>query len=255
MRARNIVLLGLAAYALFVVATLPARWAATRLQLPPGIALSAVSGTVWKGSAQASATGDASGAGTRLQWHFLPARLVAGRLAFAVHASGPALEGEAEIARGPGELEARAVRARLDASRLAALVPLLAPWRPQGTVTLEAPALAWDGRNARGRASAEWRDAALALTDVRPLGSYRVEARADGGPLELAVTTLQGPLAVSGRGTFAPPAALAFSGEARAEGSGDAALEPLLNLLGPRRADGARTLQWGSPPQTNPPRS
>jgi len=122
-------------------------------------------------------------------------------------------------------------------------------------VTLEAPALAWDGRTARGAARAEWRDAGIALTDVRPLGSYRIEARGEGGPLQLAVTTLEGPLTVTGRGTFAPPAALAFSGEARAEGPGAAALEPLLNLLGPRRADGARTIDWRTVPPSTPPRS
>jgi general secretion pathway protein N len=122
-------------------------------------------------------------------------------------------------------------------------------------VTLEAPALAWDGRTVRGNARAEWRDAGLALTDVRPLGSYRIEARGAGGPLEFSVATLQGPLSIAGRGTFAPPAALAFSGEARAEGPNAAALEPLLNLLGPRRADGARSLEWRGAPQPGPPRT
>jgi general secretion pathway protein N len=242
MRARDIILLAIAAYAIFLVATMPARWALSRLALPSSVALSDVSGTVWRGAARASFAPGAGDAGAELRWHFLPARLVSGRLAFALHASGPALEGRAEIARAVGGFEAHDVSVRGAASRIAAFVPLLAAWRPQGTVTVEAPAIAWDGKTARGSARAEWRSAGLALTDVRPLGSYRLEARGAGGPLELTVATLQGPLSITGRGSFTPPAALAFSGEARAEGANAAALEPLLNLLGPRRADGARTV-------------
>jgi general secretion pathway protein N len=242
MRARHIALLGIAAYATFLVATMPARWALPRLALPPSVAFSDVSGTVWRGAAMARVAPAAGDGAAELRWHFLPARLVSGRLAFALEASGPALQARAEVARAVGGLEAHDVSARGDASRIAAFVPLLAAWRPQGTVTLEAPALAWDGKAARGSARAEWRDAGLALTDVRPLGSYRLEARASGGPLEFTVATLAGPLSIAGRGSFAPPAALAFSGEARADGANAAALEPLLNLLGPRRADGARTV-------------
>jgi len=139
---------------------------------------------------------------------------------------------------------------RADAAQLAAVAPLLGAWRPQGALTLSAPALAWDDGRARGTARAEWRNASLALTDVRPLGDYRIEASAEGGPAAFTVTTLDGALRIAGHGTFAPPDALAFSGEARAVGNAAAALEPLLNLLGPRRADGARTLEWRSIPRS-----
>ena len=36
---------------------------------------------------------------------------------------------------------------------------------------------------------------------------------------------------------------MTFSGEARGEGANAAALEPLLNLMGPRRPDGARSIE------------
>ena len=62
--------------------------------------------------------------------------------------------------------------------------------------------------------------------------------------MELKVTTLEGPLRITGQGTLASPARLAFSGEARAEGDAAKALEPLLDLLGARRPDGARALEW-----------
>ncbi len=242
MRARGIVLLAIAAYAVFLVATMPARWALAHLALAPEVAISNVRGTVWNGAASVAAP--APGPIVEVRWHFLPARLASARLAFAVDLAGPMLRGHGEISRGVGGIEARGVTARADAAMLSALAPLAAAWRPQGTITLDAGALAWDGRNARGTARAEWREASLAISDVRPLGSYRLDLTADGGPARIDVSTLDGALRIAGHGTFAPSGALAFSGQARAEGNSAAALEPLLTLLGPRRADGARALDW-----------
>ena len=246
MRARAIVVLGVAAYAVFAVATVPAQLVARRASVPGAIELADAHGTLWNGSARATIgpPGAAISLGA-LHWRFLASRLLASRLAFAIDAQGDHLEAHGTIERGLTLTEARDLRLRADA---AALAPLAASWRPEGAVTLSAPAVAWDGSEARGHARLEWRDAALALSGVRPLGSYRVDATADGGPARIAVATLEGPLRVSGTGTFAPPASLAFSGEARAEGPSSAALEPLLDLLGPRRPDGAHALQWRSTP-------
>jgi general secretion pathway protein N len=96
----------------------------------------------------------------------------------------------------------------------------------------------------RGEARAEWKDATLALSPVRPLGTYRAELRGAGGPAKLTVTTVDGALRISGDGTLTAPSRFAFSGEARGNGPQAQALEPLLDLLGPRRADGARALRW-----------
>jgi hypothetical protein len=40
------------------------------------------------------------------------------------------------------------------------------------------------------------------------------------------------------------PARITFNGEARAEAASAKALEPLLNILGPAKSDGARALEW-----------
>lgn len=250
MRARGFLALGIVAYAVFLAATVPARFAVRQLALPPGIALSNVEGTVWQGAARADVTASGAEAKVDVRWRFLPASLVSGRLAFAIEARGKGLDAHGTVARSFGGYEARGVELRADAAQLAAVSPLLATWRPQGALTLSAPAFAWDEARARGSARAEWKNASLALTDVRPLGDYRIEASAEGGPAAFTVTTLEGALRIAGHGTFAPPDALAFSGEARAVGNAASALEPLLNLLGPRRADGARTLEWRSIPRS-----
>lgn len=239
MRARTLAIVGIAAYAVFLVAMLPASFVARWIAMPGVLELADAQGTLWNGHARAVA-----GAAQLddLRWRFQPARLAAGRLAFIVDGYGTGLEGHGRIDRGFGALEVRDLQVRGDAAALAAFAPLAAGWQPEGRLTLDAPAIAWDGRQARGSARLEWHDAAIALSAVRPLGSYRAEARADGGPAQLSVTTLDGPLQISGKGTFAAPGTLAFTGEARALPAAQAALEPLLGLIGPRRADGAHAI-------------
>jgi general secretion pathway protein N len=239
-RARTIAILGIAAYAVFLVATLPASVVARWIAMPGVLELAEARGTLWSGSARAVA--GAAQLDT-LRWRFEPARLAAGRLAFAVDGYGAGLEGHGRIDRGFGALEVRDLHVRGDAAALATFAPLAAGWQPDGRLTLDAPAIAWDGREARGTARLEWHDAAIALSSVRPLGSYRVDARGEGGPVKVDVTTLDGALRVTGKGTYTPAGSLTFGGEARAAPSAQAALDPLLNLMGPRRPDGARTLE------------
>jgi len=239
-RLRTIAIVGIAAYAVFLVASLPASLVARWISMPGVLELANAQGTLWSGSARAVA-----GAAQldSLRWRFLPARLASGQLAFSVDGYGSGLEGHGQVNRGFGAFEVRELHVRGDAAAIAAFAPLAAGWQPDGRVTLDAPALAWNGREARGTARLEWHDAAIALSSVRPLGSYRAEARAEGGPVKITVTTLGGPLQVTGNGTFTPFGALVFTGEARALPAAESTLEPLLNLMGSRRPDGARTIE------------
>jgi hypothetical protein len=78
---------------------------------------------------------------------------------------------------------------------------------------------------------------------VRPLGSWRTEATGEGPAFRLSVATAKGPLRLSGAGKLPLPGRLAFSGEARAEPGRERDLEAILDLIGPRRADGARAIE------------
>jgi general secretion pathway protein N len=246
MRLPAIAALGIAAYLVFVVATTPASFVAARVSaaLPGRVTFTDTHGTLWAGSARAQVI--AYGGPVfldRLHWRLRPSRLAAGRLAFDVQAAAHGLDAQLQVARGFSGWELRDVSARAEAAIITAIAPWIATWRPEGTLVIASPAMSWDEREARGQLSLEWRNAVLSLSEVRPLGSFRLEARAEGGPARLAVSTLDGALKVSGAGTFTPPSRLAFSGEARAEGDQAKALEPLLDLIGPRRADGARALE------------
>ena len=247
MRVRAIAALGIAAYVVFLVATAPASVVAARVSAaaPGHVEFTDTSGTLWHGSARARVT--APGATLMLEtleWRLVPARLAAGKVAFDVKTAARGLDARLQIGRGLTNWEFRDVAARAEAAFITAFAPWLPNWRPEGTLAISSPGITWDEHEARGQASVEWRNAALSLSAVRPLGSYRVEARGEGGPAKLTVTTLEGPLKIAGQGTLTSPSRLAFSGEARAEGDAAKALEPLLDLLGPRRPDGARALEW-----------
>jgi general secretion pathway protein N len=261
MRASTAVALGIAAYLVFLAATIPAAFVARRIDASAvrageargtpsnasAVHVSEARGTVWNGSARLELALP-SGPLTveELAWHFLPARLLTGRVAFAVHVRSPG-EGALEIARGFGGWEMRGLAWKGDAAALAALSPLVATWRPQGQVAITAPHLAWNGREARGSARLEWHDAAVALADVHPLGTYRVDVEAAGGPAKIALSTVDGVLQAKGNGTVDANGRITFSGEALATGPQASALEPLLDLLGRRRPDGAHALDWRAP--------
>ena len=247
MRLPALAVLGAAAYAAFLAATVPATWVAAKLQEESRgrLQLLDAGGTLWHGTAKAVL--DLSGApGTidRIEWRFRPERLAAGRLAFDVQAAAPGLEARAEIGRSPAAWQARDVMARADATTASALLPWIARFRPEGSLHVASPAFSWDDRAARGELRLEWRAASMSLSAIRPLGTYRAEVRAEGGPAKFTLTTLDGPLRIAGQGTLTAPSRLEFAGDARAEGPDAKSLEPLLELLGPRRADGTRALLW-----------
>jgi general secretion pathway protein N len=245
MRAPGLASLGLAAYAVFLVATVPAAWVAAQLQasLPGRIAMSDVRGTLWRGEARVRISPPRAGVVQldHLDWRFAPSRLLAGEVAFQAQAKSAGMEGAAEIARGFAAWHARSVKVEGDAAGLATLIPLAAPWRPGGAIALSSPEVEIREREVRGSLEVDWRNAVTGLSEVKPLGSYRLTWRGDGGAGTLEVTTVKGPLRIAGKGTTAPR--FAFSGEARGEGEAARALEPLLDLMGPRRPDGARALE------------
>lgn len=240
--------LGLAAYAVFLLLTVPAPFLAARaLDATRGaVMLTGARGTLWHGEARARIF-PRRGPPVEidsLAWHFQPARLLAGRFSFDVKLGAAGLTGELEAARAPGGWQLRDLVVRGEAAGLATLAPILAALRPAGALTIAAPRLDWDGEALRGDAMAEWRGASVGWSEVRPLGSYRANLRSSQGPAQVTVTTLDGPLRVTGQGTLTPPLALAFSGEARADAAQAQALEPLLALIGAKRADGAHAIEW-----------
>jgi general secretion pathway protein N len=245
-RASSLTALGLAAYSVFLVATIPAAYVVAHAQaaLRGQVELDEASGTLWNGSARARIAPTRGGPTLeRIEWRFLPTRLAFAEIAFAARVTSLGVQGTLEAARTLSQWRVREANLAADASAVASWIPIFATWRPTGPLKLAAPKITIEGREVRGNAEIEWRDAAIGLSEVRPLGSYRATWRAENGPGTIEVATLQGPLRVTGRGTTTPALRFTFTGEARSDPQAAAALEPLLNLIGPRRPDGSRALE------------
>ena len=123
------------------------------------------------------------------------------------------------------------------------LARLGSPWSTvQPTASL---ALSWepfeivDGQ-ARGVAAIELRDVASALTPVRPLGAYRLDIDGRQPETTLKMSSLEGPLRLSGEGVFNPSHGLRFTAWAEVDESEREKLQSLVRLLG--------TAGWGSVP-------
>jgi general secretion pathway protein N len=237
---------GIPALALFMVLTAPASFLAYRAskESQGRVNFDETQGTLWSGSARAQV--DAPGGVLtfdRIAWRLVPARLMEGRLAFDVSVDSRDARGNVQLLRGWSEWEARGGAARVEARLLPVFFPLAAAWRPEGAVSVTADGVRWNDRELNGPVTVEWRGAGVALSDVKPLGTYRLAMQGAGETAKLALSTLSGPLQVSGAGDWKLPASFTFSGEARAEVPSAAALEPLLNLLGPKRPDGARSIE------------
>lgn len=80
-------------------------------------------------------------------------------------------------------------------------------------------------------------DMASRLSPVNPLGSYQLAFDWRGQAADIALTTVKGPMLLSGRGQLSA-GHFQFSGKAEAEAGQEDKLANLLNLLGQHRRDG-----------------
>ena len=240
--------------ALFVFA--PARWLAQGITSATADQLQFVNarGTVWRGQADLMFTGG-QGSQTRttlpqgLRWRLWPT-LVGGvpSLALELHAPCCTLQPIALIARpslGGGEVRLAAFSSQWPAELLTGLGT---PWntlRMEGQLSLQTDGLTlrWDsGRGSlHGALAVEARDLASRLSTLRPLGSYRMDVRAeaDGNTTTLVLQTLSGRLQLQGQGQWVG-GRLRFQGVAEAAPDSEAALNNLLNIIG--RRQGPRSL-------------
>ncbi len=208
-------------------------------------------GTVWQGSAQLLLSG---GAGSR-QPQALPGRL---HWTLSPALTGLGLSWRADCCMA----QAASVQVALGWNTLhmqvsdhgsnwpaALLTGLGAPWntlQAQGQLQLrtEALQLHWaQGRlQMQGLLALNLQEMSSRLSPVKPMGSYRVALTGtpEGTPTPgLELSTLQGPLLLSGQGQWVGQR-LRFTGEARAAEGHEAAFDNLLNILG--RRQGARSL-------------
>ena len=235
----------------------PAAWLAKAVASASDqrLLLSDARGTIWSGSAVPVLTGgagsrDASYLPGRLEWTLSPRFYgveLAARQACCIN--GTML---VQIRPGLGRIKATLVPSAAGAIGQwpsAWLGGLGTPWNTLqlgGTARIATPGFSLEQVEGRwrleGRVDLELEGVSSRLTTLDTLGSYRVSLTGGTGAnsaMLLSLSTLDGPLQLTGSGTWGP-GGVKFRGEARSATVDEAALSNLLNIIG--RRDGARSI-------------
>jgi general secretion pathway protein N len=221
-----------------VLVRLPAAWITPQFaQATHGhVNLIEPQGSLWHGSASlmlAAAGDDTSGATLlpgRIEWRTAFWPLFTGRVRMQMR--------QTEAMPDAVTVDATLGSATLSAGSIGVPASLLSGLgAPFNTLALDgAVQLSWSpwrviGQNAYGRLSVTLTDVSSRASLVRPLGSYRAVLQAQGASSTIELTTLKGPLLLSGNGIVSRTSS-SFQGTASAAPEQRDNLAGLLNLLG-----------------------
>jgi general secretion pathway protein N len=221
----------------------PATWMAGLVEKQTGgrLTLGDAQGTLWRGSAFIGGAASSNGAVTPL----LPGR-------FAWKLSPLVVFGMVDLELSNAESLAQPVNFRgswrhwqlspsallLPADGLAGLGAPLNTLAPSGVMRLSWTALELEAQGntvaVNGRTTLEMTDMSSRLSPIKPLGSYQLALDWRGQQAQLDLSSVKGPLLLSGKGSL-QNGRLQFSGQAQAADGYEQSLGNLLNLLGQRR--------------------
>lgn len=246
---------GIALYFLFLIVTAPAwlvMWALPKFA-PFPISIQDSRGSLWRGEFDGVSASLPTGQTLqfdRVKWQSKSWNILRGELAATVDLSGPQLQGKGIVAKGLfGSIKLRDVTASAPASLLPMAVPALAIWNPTGTLDLTTSNFVYAGAASDGKANITWRQAALALSAIKPLGEYTLVVDGKDGALNYQLNTISGALQLEGKGRWATNGSPTFLGSARAQPSYAAQLADLLRLFGNPDSSGVVPLRYQPPGQ------
>jgi general secretion pathway protein N len=205
------------------------------------------SGSLWHGSAAlVLAAGTDAGAATqlpgRIEWHTAFWPLVTGRLRMRMR--------HTDAMPAAVDVDAAPRGAMLSAGSIAVPAALLSGLgAPFNTLDLQGDVrMSWtDWRvlngHAFGQLTVTLRDMVSRVSPVKPLGSYRAVLQSQGTASTIDLSTLKGPLMLSGHGTVSS-GGTSFQGEASATPEARDNLAGLLNLLGRPTGTGVIALDF-----------
>jgi general secretion pathway protein N len=209
--------------------------------------LAEADGSLWSGAGWIEirdAQGRA-GVAKRIAWRVLPQSLLRGRLVAEVELD-QALK-PFPVTLSLSGIEILEAGITLPAAALGLGMPKLAPFRLTGEVLLKIPRLSLERGRMDGDATLQWRAAGSALTPVSPLGDYEVRFKAAGPAMQLALSTLEGPLQLDGKGAWSNGSAPSFFATARVPAQLQEQLSPLFRLVAIERGPGTFELDSNKP--------
>jgi len=238
--------IGLGVYAFGVIATAPATLIDAGLQrISQGkLRLVEAQGTLWSGSGQIEIrdSGGRTGVAKSFAWQILPQSLLRGYLVCQVKLEQATKPFPVTISLSGVELANADIS--LPATALGLGVPKLAPLGLTGELLLHVASLSIEDKQTRGNVTLQWRGAGSVYTTISPLGDYEVKLDADGITSNALLRTLQGPLQLDGKGSWANGGKPDFLAIAQVPPQHQQQLDPLLRLIAVERGAGSFELQY-----------
>ncbi len=240
---------GLAFVAVFCISllvTAPASMLSAQLQGFSGgkLSLANTRGTIWSGSGIMLLQNDTQYVSMgNYAWKVSPAGLLGGALEFEVRQGESAAPMRVRLAPFKQQVELTQWNTTLPAQVLGMLAPQLRPYQLNGEIKLSTDSLSFSPGGTQGKATVDWMQAGSGLTDVYPLGDYRMLLEGEGQKLTVQLSTLSGKLRLAGRGQMEPGKGLSFNGTAQAaQGEQQESLSELLHHIGPETIPGVYAL-------------
>jgi hypothetical protein len=145
-----------------------------------------------------------------LRWNSSLSGTLAGKLAADLTLGESATAVHLELS--PASTSVRGLNLELPGRILASIAPGLEALGPQGKILIRSDSLRFDANSILGLADVEWRSVRLALAQGLDLGSHVARLRGGGSKIDIEFATLEGPLRLSGGGTWARDSGLIVSG-------------------------------------------
>lgn len=131
----------------------------------------------------------------------------------------------------------------LPVSVIEVAAPQLGPYQLQGTLEAHSDHITLDPEGMRGQITVDWTRAASALSEIRPLGDYRILLQGNGAGVDAQLSTLSGKLQLAGTGSFDKANGMRINGTAQAApGAAATELNELLHHIGPEVSPGVFAL-------------
>ncbi len=239
---------GALAYVAALVAMFPASWLSRAVERASGerLLLRAPEGTLWSGRARVYAR-DRSGPPVELgelRWTTAWRALLAAKLASDVAFRDAAQPVHVELS--PAGLSVHGLDLALPGSVVGSFVPGLDTFGPGGELRVRSESLRVDGDSILGVAEVQWRQVRMSRAPALDLGSHVARLRGAGSRVDIELGTLEGPLRLSGSGSWSRETGLKMTGSGEHPAQAPAELPQFLRAVCPEYRNNRCGFRFGS---------
>jgi len=220
---------------------LPATWMDALLQRASQgtFAMTGTTGTFWRGEGSLQALLPSGEAVTLVpvSWNIGAGEL----LTLKLHITAQSTRDNKPVLNatlGLGETYIQEAKLELPAALLGVLSPTLRAAVFSGQLALHVNELRFDSSHTAGKAQAYWKGAGSSLSRIRPLGNYLLDLNGKGNGMDFHLSTIGGPLTLTGTGGWIPGKRPDIRVTATPEESARQDLAPLLRMLGHETSPG-----------------